>query len=123
MKKLLFTAVAAVTLAAAGCCPQDAPQAPKISNLTVTDVTGTVATYKFDLNVDATVYIFTRPATSPEPTVEQLKTEASSLISAGTGITKTVNPGIVNTSFTIYMVAENAFGTSSVVKVTFTTKS
>jgi len=126
MKKILFsllTLVLGLVLSGSNCSgPDPLPQVPVISNLTVTDVTGVVATLKFDLNVDATVYMFATVVPGSEPSVATIKSGLASSISAGKGIIKNFTGGLVNTPHTLFMVAENAEGISSIVKITFTTK-
>jgi len=127
MKKILFsllTLVLGLVLSGSNCSgPDPLPQVPVISNLTVTDVTGVVATLKFDLNVDATVYMFATVVPGSEPSVATIKSSPTvSSISAGKGIIKNFTGGLTNTPHTLFMVAENAEGISSIVKITFTTK-
>ena len=95
---------------------------PVISNLTATLIASISASMDFDLNTDAVVYYLDRLSTAPAPSAADVKSlGGGGNFSAGTGITLGLGPFTPNTEYTVYMMAENANGTSSVVSVMFTT--
>ena len=97
-----------------------------ISNLEVHDITQTEACYKFDLNQTATVYyaLYTGNATL---TAAQVKAHVGAITynnfnrNAENNIEGGFSYLTPCTQYTMYVLAENASGTSSVVSATFTT--
>jgi hypothetical protein len=125
MKKILYsvlTLILGLVLSSSGCTHHDAPEGPTISNLTAVNITSNYAEFPFDIDVYAMVYMLNQLSTASIPTAATVKSSATMSAPHDAG-SRFCSLGGLNpaTSYTLYMVAEDANGFGKVVSVTFTT--
>ena len=129
MKKILYsilTLTLGLVLSSGSCTPQEAPEVPVISNLTVLSTPPTNVYFIFDIDKDAsTVYSLVLLSTASAPLANAIKTGGGGtwiIPSAGTEYDWSYFPTLTpNTDYKLYLVAENAVGFSNVVSIAFKT--